>query len=319
MPRMPVSIYRQPLSHFLLLGALLYGAVQQLSALGLMPVAAVAPITVTATDVERLRRQWLALWAREPTAKEMQNLLRRYADDEILLREALRLQLDRRDKVARERQIRNLRFAFPDSTASDESLLRTAAQLGMAERDPVVRHRLVQAMEHRIADHININDAEMRDYLRRHEARYAAAQRYQFSQLFFNADAPGDAMLRAQNALSRIRAGFKPTPADPFLLGTDFRNLDQQDITLKLGPAIAAAVRTTAEGQWSEPVRSAYGLHLIYLEQRLPAAADDFQALRQRLAYAVLEEKSQSAVRAALPALRRRYRVDALAFAGPLP
>ena len=309
--RTTAHLLHAPLLHFLLLGALLYALEQAWP-----EKATIEPLVVTAADAERLRAQWRFTWAREPSEAEMQGLLRRYVDEEVLVREALRLGLDTRDKVARERQVRNLRFALPESQANDAALLRTARALHMAERDPVVRARLAQAMTHRLSRDIPVSDAEMQAYLDAHSARYAEPARYGFSQRYFREDA-GDGLARALAALAALSAGRSDAPAgDGFLLGAQFSALSESEIARQLGAAVAQAVRATAPGQWSEPVRSAYGWHLVRVERREAATAGDFRSLRRRLAYAVLEEKSQEAVQDALRRLRARYGVDAVGAAG---
>lgn len=311
------SLFRMPLVHFLVIGTVLYAGQRLLPEDYFSPPE---PIVISAADVQLARRQLRTEILREPTQAEIDATLRRRVDEEILLREALKLGLENTDKVARQRLIKNMRFAFPESKEDDESLLRTAQRLGMAERDSVVRLRLVQTMEKRLASSVTLTDAEMRDYLEKHPERYGAAARYSFKQVFLSADVPASDA-RAMSVLAALRAGDASAAAkgDVFLLGSEFKGLSLDDISKLLGDTLAQAVRDATVEKWSAPVKSAYGVHLILLEKIAPAEGADFAKLRSRLAYALLAEKEQRAVREALPALRARYRVESVSMNGVAP
>lgn len=100
-------LLRHPLLHFLALGALLHLGLQQLP-------AAPEPIVLDAAQVEAVRAAWHRETGRAPNAAELQASLRRHADEEMLVREALHRGLDQRDAVVRERLLRNIAFLFPE-------------------------------------------------------------------------------------------------------------------------------------------------------------------------------------------------------------
>lgn len=311
------TLLRTPVLHFLLLGGLLFAAER------LLPqdwIAPEKPIRVSSDDWRRVQDQLRREYKREPTPAEAQAGLRHFVDEEVLLREALRLGLDSTDKVARQRQLMNMRFAFPESKDDDETLLRAAQRLHMAERDMVVRNRLIQEMEKRLSSDVAISDAEMRAYLAKHPQRYDAAARYSFRQIFFSSDI-GDGDTRASTTFAALRAGNASAAeqGDVFLLGGEFKDLSLEDVTRILGADFAKAVSVATVGQWSSPFKSAYGQHLIFVERSSPAQRADFAGLRQRLAYALIAEKEQSAVREALPVLRARYGVASIAASGASP
>ena len=274
-------LLRQPLLHFLLLGGLLH------LGLGALPQP---PESLT-----------LSGWAPGLTRQSQ-------IDEEILLREALALHLDERDGVARSRILQNMRFAFPESSASDTELLREAQRLGMNQRDRVVRLRLVERMRQRLTQAAPLTEADLADYLARHADRYRQAARYGFEQLFFSADRK-DAAPRAAAALAQLRLGQAAT-GDPFLLGSEMAPESESGLAQRFGAGFAAAVATAPVQQWSGPHASAYGLHLVRVTQQLPARAADAQALRAQLAYAALAEREQATLQAALVELRRRYAVE---------
>jgi hypothetical protein len=267
----------KPLLHFLALGAVLFGA----KALWLAPQD---PIGITARDVGRLRAEWLQETRRPPSARELDAQIRHLADEEMLVREALRLGLDRSDPVVAARLVRNMRFIGAGGDAA--ALLAQAVALNMAERDVVARRRLVQAMHERFAAGIALDDAEVRRYVERHAERYARAPRVSFRQRF---------------------AG---TGGQPVLLAREFVDVTPEAVERAFGRDFAAAVMAAPTGQWVGPVRSAYGPHEIYVAARAPAQAADYAVVQRQAWYALREERERAAVAEATQALRRRYPVS---------
>lgn len=268
------GLVKQPLLHFLLLGGLALAA----------------------------QRAW-------PVTETLTVSSQAQVDEEILLREALKLGLEETDPVARDRLLRNIRFAFPERTMPDEEALRLAQRLGMPEQDAVVRRRLGIVMEKRIAGRVQITEAALRDYLARHEGRYQNPPRYRWRHLFFGGV---DARNRAQAALQKLQVGQAPDAADAFLGGTEFASSSATDIQRILGLQSAQAIVNAAPGVWQEPLVSPYGLHLVLVQEKIPPPPVDWAVLRPQLAYALLPELEQAAVKAELQRLREQYRIEVL-------
>jgi hypothetical protein len=99
-------ILREPLLHFLVLGAVLFGLYGWLN----KSVAAPNEIVVSHGQVESLRAQFERTWQRTPTAKELDGLIDNWVREEILYREGLALGLDRDDPVVRRRIAQKVEF-----------------------------------------------------------------------------------------------------------------------------------------------------------------------------------------------------------------
>lgn len=92
---------REPLLHFLLAGALLFGVDRLLNG-GADPAN---EIVIGAEVEEEARQIFKAKRGKEPNAEEMAALRKVWLDNEVLYREGLALQLDRGDTAIRERVI----------------------------------------------------------------------------------------------------------------------------------------------------------------------------------------------------------------------
>ncbi len=306
-------LIREPLVHFLVLGGLVLAVQHLLVPPEPLPYDA-TPIRITAADIERLRREWVRETGRTPTAAELRASIEHHIDEIVLLREALRLELDLRDAVARERLLRNLRFAFPQRRASDATLLHEARALGMSMQDPVVRRRLVQMMERRLTATVPYDEAALRRHLAAESHRAGlAGLRYRFHHVFLSADhAYADAHAAAQELRARLNEGTVTAreAGDPFLHGDVFDSLSEQEIAARFGTGFATALAQVPTGRWSGPLVSPYGLHLVYVEARLPAVADNGAAQQAPVVSAWIEQQRMAVLRARLARLRAHYRIE---------
>ena len=107
---------REPLLHFLLIGAALFVIYHWLN-----PSAANSDtsrrIELTNDDIRQLEISWTAQWQRPPTPEEMRNLVEDKVRQEILYREGLALGLDRDDTIVKRRLAQKMEFLADDVSA----------------------------------------------------------------------------------------------------------------------------------------------------------------------------------------------------------
>ena len=329
------GLARSPALHFLVLGGILY-----LLRAGLgppppapRPAAAVAPlgrpaqpappaddprlVTISAPQVERLREAWRRNRRSLPSAAEESRLIAGMADDEMLYREALARGLDRAQPV-RQRLIQNMRFLRIDEGGGGRDLYAQAVEIGFDRTDPVVRRFLVEQMRllARAGNRPDVfTDAELKDYLRRNAERFSLPAFVRISHVFLDADRRGEALERdARQLLARLRAVHvspetAPELGDPFLPGHHPALAARGELAKIYGPELAAAVMRLPAGVWSGPVRSAYGLHLVWVHESLPGEPPQLADVRSRVALELAHERQEASLAAFLRDVRRRYRL----------
>ncbi|MCZ8370709.1 MAG: peptidylprolyl isomerase [Porphyrobacter sp.] len=142
---------REPLVHFLALGALLYVA---LTWGGSPPDPSSRVINVDKAQQAQLALGFERVMGRAPTDAELDERIARYVREEVLYREALRLGLDQDDAVVRQRMVAKM-----DMTAS------AAAEL------------------------VEPDEATLRAYLEANRARYAGTRVVSFAQRLYPSEA----------------------------------------------------------------------------------------------------------------------------------
>jgi parvulin-like peptidyl-prolyl isomerase len=305
-----------PWLHFLLIGAVLFGAERwRAEARG---VAAQRRIVITVAERQRVRDDFRAQFGRLPTPDEERVLVAEQVDEEILYRQALAHGLDQGDRVVNYRLQQLARFVGEDEGLSPDQLVERARALGLDRSDLVIRRYLVQGMRllaSRPAPEDVPDEAALQAYLTRNAARFARPERLHLVHVYLSRDRRG-ARLQADAAglLGRLReSATDPAAAatlgDPFIRGQEMRAASAQDLTRAFGPDFSAAVATLPAGSWQGPVASAYGLHLVFVVGRTPGGVPALDTVRNQVVHGLLKERKDVRLANHLEAWRRAYDV----------
>jgi PPIC-type PPIASE domain len=231
------KLLREPLVHFVLIGAGVFGLYALVA--GDRPEAVRDTIVVTDGRVQQLAQVFAKTWQRPPTQKELRGLINAYIKEEVYYREALKLGLDRDDTLIRRRMQQKMEFV---TEPSDE---------------------LVRA-----------DDAALQAFLDAHKAAFRVEPRLAFDQVFLNPDRPGAAApVRAKHTLEVLKASapgdIPPDVGDPTLLPTSMALSPLSNIARNFGDAFATNLTDLPEEEWAGPIKSPYGLHLVRITKRL--------------------------------------------------
>lgn len=233
-------------------------------------------------------------------------------DDALLFEVALNAGLDRADPLVRARLANLGRYlSLVGATADDAEAERAARTLGLVHSDPLIRRHLVDLM-HLAAKTLPPSalpsEAELRAYYDRHRDDYALPPRLRLTHVYLNRDRHGARLLETADAMAvRLhgqRADAGAGLGDAFARGAQVGPATEGELTRIFGPAFAAAALALPPRQWSAPIASAYGLHIVWVDEHLDAAPQPFEAVRSRLLHAWLRERRADQLAASLSALR---------------
>lgn len=241
-------LLREPLLHFLVLGAALFliASMMRDPAEGRDD-----QIVVTPGKVEQLLEGWSRTWQRPPTQAELEGLIRDYIREEVYYREALAMGLDRDDIVIRRRLRQKLEFVSEDVTAQAEP-----------------------------------SEDELRAYLQAHPEAFRIGRRLTFSQIYFNPERHGEALTSdvAKLLAGLNRAGAKTDVTalgDVSLLERHFVDVPIDEVTKLFGEMFARRLDELPAGQWQGPVESGYGLHLVLISERIEGRLPGLEEVRE--------------------------------------
>ena len=239
---------KEPLFHFLALGAALFVV------FGIVGDDAPAPpkdeIVITKAQIVRLAVLFEKTWKRAPTAEERQTLIDEYIKEEVYYREARAAGLDEDDVVVRRRMRQKLEFLVED-----------------------------------VGDEVVPSDDDLKKFYDEHEDAFRGQSTYTFRHVYLNPDHHKDVDADTKALLAKLRASGRD--ADTAELGDRLLSIEpayadatRHEVERALGKPFAAELDQLPVGEWSGPVASGYGLHLVLLDNRTPGARLPFDQVR---------------------------------------
>jgi hypothetical protein len=270
------SWLREPLVHFLLIGAglfLLYNVLNRGES------DAPRDIVVSEARVEALAENFARTWMRPPTAQEIRGLIDDYVAEEVYYREAVAMGLDRDDLVIRRRLRQKMEFISADvATATPPT------------------------------------DEQLQAYLAQHAEKFLMPPRLTFQQVYFSTDKRGEGAARdAEKLLAELDAGRGPAnpveAGDPTLLPPAMESAAPQDIANAFGSEFAAAIEDAPVGQWAGPFPSGFGMHVVRVDEREAGTAPTLAEIRPLVQREWEAEQRKTVEKALLDKLRARYDV----------
>ena len=241
------TLLREPLLHFLLIGAVLFFVFGQVGD----PVEVDNRIVVSQADLDILANDWLRRTGRPPSPQQVEQQLRQYIREQVLSREAVNLGLDRDDVIIRRRLAQKMQFLFDD--------------LGQVP-DPT--------------------EAELIAFMSQHVERFTLPGTLSFRHIFLDPDSRGEAIQeQAQQMLSRLQESSAAVDTselgDQTLLPDQLGNETRQQVSNLFGDQFAERVYALPVNRWSGPVISGYGLHLVYVHARTAPRVQPLAEVRE--------------------------------------
>lgn len=262
-------ILREPLLHFLLLGAALFALYGWLNRAGFN---APDEIVVSRGEVGNLQAQFARVWQRDPTPQELKGLIDGWVREEIYYREALAMGLDRDDPVVRRRMGQKVQFILDGATPPAPT----------AE--------------------------ELQRWFEEHAADYRIEPIYSLRQVYFDPARHGADLDRTIAGALRALERGKTIAGDSTMLPAT-ANGDTQEIARTFGSEFEEAMRTLPVGSWQGPVRSGFGLHLVELTAREEAHMPTLEEVRAVVERDLMRARAAAASDAYYERLRGSYTV----------
>ena len=239
-------IVREPLLHFLLLGATLFAVFSFLRPDG---AANQEQIVVSAGKIEHLAALFARTWQRPATREEIDGLINDFIREEAAHREGLALGLDRDDTILRRRIRQKLDFIAQD-----------------------------------LVSQVEPTDADLSAYLAAHPDKFRTEPRLSFRQVYVNPESRRDGfdadvrdLMMALNADATIDASGL---GDRIQLEPSYADVSPRDIANLFGTQFAAAIVALEPGTWQGPIPSGYGMHLVIVDERRDGRVPELDAKR---------------------------------------
>jgi len=271
------AVMREPLLHFLVAGAGLFLLFDIVSE---PEATGDQQIIVTSGHIEHLASLFVKTWQRPPSDVELRGLIDSFILEEVLYREATAIGLDQDDTIIRRRLKQKMEFLVDDFSAADPS------------------------------------DADLQQFLDDDPGRFRIDARISFEHVYL-VDAESNAI---DAILAALQSG---EPLDPGLavpsglLPQRFADATETTIRGQFGESFKDAVFALDVDQWTGPVESPFGVHLVKVEQieegRVPSLAE----IRNVVKRDWLADRRRSAQEALFDQLKAKYSITIEEYAVP--
>jgi hypothetical protein len=273
-----MKLLQEPLLHFLVAGAALFGVYGSLNR-GDDPNARALPqLHISEGDVSSLRETWTLQWQREPTTEELRGAVTQLLNEQLLALEAHDMRLDENDPIVRRRLAQKLNFVIEGTT------------------------RLAEPTEH-----------DLQGFYASHPDQFRTEARVSFAQVYFSATRCKDPTAEARAVLAELSARGNSDPdgtmGDRFLLGAEFHDESEQMVSNAFGREFAEAVFGLTPGSWSGPIESGYGLHLVRVLALQASQLRPFAEVRSQVLEAWRRDREKTVNEQYLARLRKKYDV----------
>ena len=270
------TLLREPLVHFLVLGAGVFGL---FALIGDQREFEPDEIVVGAGQIERLSQAWRKTRMRPPTQRELEGLIKDHIQEEIYYREAMALGLDQDNAVIRRHLRQKMEFLSED-----------------------------------IAARVDHEDSDLQAFLGANPDKFREDARISFRHIYFSRDARGDMTESdARQVLATLDGSETDEEAasrgDSLPLPIALELYPQRDIASQFGREFAVSLTQLETGRWLGPVVSGFGLHLVFIEERVEAQIPSLEVVRDAVIREWREVQRQDVNKAFFAELRSRYTV----------
>jgi len=275
-PRGLARWVREPLLHFLVIGALLFLAFHRWGETS----AGSGRIVIAPGQVDALASGFARTWQRPPTERELKALLDEHVREEIATREAMAMGLDRDDTIIRRRLRQKFEFL---------------AEEGVDAAPPP-------------------GDAELQAWLAAHPDAFLREPRVTFRQVYLDPNRRrGTLEADSRKLLERLSMAGPQARidalGDPLMLPQDVQDSDRGEVARLFGDAFADSLLKTPPGRWTGPVRSGYGMHLVFVRAREEGRRPALEEVRGLVLRELAAERRKQALDALYARLLERYQV----------
>ena len=207
---------------------------------------------------------------RSPTKEDIRNIIDDVIKEEILYREALRLNLDLEDRIIKRRLAQKISFLREETSIAPPDL------------------------------------AELQTFFEKNLNDYVYPEKYTFTHFYFSSDRNGKQ--RAQEAMKNIANNNLPK-SDPFMLGKNFVEKSIFEIERDFGDKFTEFLYEPAFDIWVGPIESAYGYHIVKLLNKIESFTPNLNQVKEKVEVDFYLEEKQKTLDSYLAELRDKYQV----------
>jgi len=234
---------KEPLVHFLVLGALIFGYYYLFNSDSESENA----IVVDDAEYDYLLSLWKNQWKREPNEQDIKAFLDQYLQREVFYKEALSLGLDHNDIIVKRRLAQKMEAVSNDLNA----MLKPPT------------------------------DADLKAFYNANDSLFLFPPSYSFRQVLFTNIEP-NWQRELLSTLTALKSG-QEIPASRKLklsISNEWKKSPLNEIDQAFGDEFASKLDSLPLNEWVGPISSGFGQHLVFISEKKDSQLADFEIVK---------------------------------------
>jgi len=269
------AFLKEPLVHFLVLGALIFATFGWLNR-SWQPGD---EIRISRGQQKHLINMFERTWQRPPTPEEFRGMLQDHIREEIAYREGIAMGFDQDDTIIRRRMRQKLELLTDEIVSFTEP-----------------------------------TDTQLQQFLDKNAELFRLEPRLTLRQIYVNSDdSRAGAEARVRDLLEQLRNDPNTdwsSLGDPLTLPSHFSNASLGELQRQFGTQFADSLLAIKPGNWTGPIESGYGLHLVIIDSLTPARDPQLDEVRDRVKADWLDQRRREATDAMYQRLAGKYSIE---------
>lgn len=235
-------------------------------------------IIIDADDINRLTVQYEKSWNYKPDKPTTEKLIKQEVQNEILYREALRMNLDHNDEIIQRRLKQKFEFLIKD-----------------------------------LIDHEVPTQNELKQYYSKNIEKYNTEKTISFYQFYFNPDIRNDPEKDANNYFDKVRKldlQGQNISADKSHIQSAQNGKTSRQIRQEFGQNFSQNIMQITEVGWQKPMASGYGIHLVYIKELIDSEPIPFEEVKDKVLLDFQNEKSKLYNQNIISELEKKYKIQ---------
>jgi len=229
-------------------------------------------IVVDTNLINELAAKWELKRNRQPSLQELKGLVKQYIEQEVLYREALAMNLDHNDEIVKRRLAQKMEFL------SD----------GLAESLQPTEEMLIT-------------------YYEENRENYKKLPIYTLEQVYFSEVKRVNVF---EDAKSALKSENPEELGDNISLSSQYKNISALRIARDYGSAFATALDSLPIGEWTGPIYSGFGIHIIYIKEKKPAGYFTYNEVAAKVNVDYNYEASNNFKKELIASLLKNYTIN---------
>ncbi|MGB5403595.1 peptidyl-prolyl cis-trans isomerase [Robiginitalea sp.] len=233
-------------------------------------------IVIDETDMAQLIAGWQRTWNRMPTREELKGLMENHVREEVLYQEALNEGLDRNSAVVKRALITQM-----DMLAE-----------GQGEQ-PEITEEALEA------------------YYNLRKDQFISPAVISFKQVYFKEDQDSERLTALKDDWNQKDMDYETArlAGANTMLTPGMKDMPEDLIDREFGENFASKLQELTPGQWSGPVPSVFGWHLIYIDSLTPPLSLPLEAVRNEILMQLQYEDKDAAKEQFYTELLQQYEI----------